>query len=180
MADMTYDEKKEYLKNKLKREPTNSEIMNLSSFLSPGAYKTGIAVTEPSYAGSGKNISYLTKVSDDKLVGPAVHGVKPTQDRLTSLKNATSKIGSNSETPKVSDTYLNNVNSYNLELSSGCLNLNKEFIDKYALTIENSFLFNISEDQENYYVNNFNPLIKDPTKCYSPQSLGAVNADNIT
>ena len=66
-----------------------------------------------------------------------------------------------------------------LELSSGCLNLSKDFIDKYALTIENSFLFNISEDQENYYVNNFTPLL-DATKCYSPQSVGGVNADNIT
>ena len=150
IADMTYDEKKEYLKNTLKREPTNDEIMNLSSFLNPGAYKTGSAVTEPSYAGSGKNISYLSKVSDDKLVGPAVHGVKPTKNRLRALL-----------------------------LSSGCLNLSKDFIDKYVLTIENSFLFNISEDQENYYVNNFTPLL-DPTKCYSPQSIGGVNADNIT
>lgn len=180
IADMTFDEKKEYLRKTLKREPTDKEVLDLASFLNPGVYQTGTAINYPSYAGSDKNLSYLTKVSDNKLVGPAVHGVKPTQDRLTSLKNATSKIGSNSETPNVSDTYLKNVNTYNLELSSGCLNVNKDFIDKYSLTIENSFLFNISEDQENYYVNNFNPIIKDPTKCYSPQSLGAVNADNIT
>lgn len=180
IADMTYDEKKEYLKKILKREPTNAEIMNLASFLNPGVYKAGISVTEPSYAGSGTNINYLTKVSDGKQLDHAIHGVKPTQERLNALKNATSKIGSKSETPNVSDTYIKNIDSSGLELSSGCLNVNKEFIDKYSLTIENSFLFNISEDQENYYVNNFNPLITDPTKCYSPQSLGAVNADNIT
>ena len=110
----------------------------------------------------------------------AIHGIKPKKDRLNALSAATSQIGSNSETPNVDSKYLQNVDSNGLELSSGCLNVNKEFIDKYSLTIENSFLFNISENQENYYVNNFNPLITDPTKCYSPQSLGAVNADNIT
>ena len=179
IADMTYDEKKEYLKNTLKREPTNDEIMNLSSFLNPGAYKTGSAVTEPSYAGSGKNISYLSKVSDDKLVGPAIHGVKPTKNRLRALLLAKSKVGTPSEQPNVKNDYMKGYDKSNLELSSGCLNLSKDFIDKYVLTIENSFLFNISEDQENYYVNNFTPLL-DPTKCYSPQSIGGVNADNIT
>ena len=177
---MTYDEKKEYLKNTLNREPTNDEIMNIASFLNPGVYQTGISVSNPSYDGSGTNLNYLTKVSDDKIVGPAVHGVKPTKERLLALKTATSKIGSKSEEPNVNKTYIKNVDDYNLELSSGCLNLNKDFIDKYSLTIENSFLFNISEDQENYYVNNFNPLISDPTKCYSPQSLGGVNADNVS
>jgi len=179
IADMTYDEKKEYLKNTLKREPTNDEIMNLASFLNPGVYKTGSAVTEPSYAGSDKNISFLTKVSNDKLVGPAIHGVKPTQQRLNALSAAKTKIGSSSEQPNVSSKYLKGYNKSSLALSSACPNVSKDFIDKYALTIENSFLFNISEDQENYYVNNFTPLI-DATKCYSPQSIGAVNADNVT
>ena len=177
---MTFDEKKEYLTNKFKKVPTDSEVMNLASFLNPAVYKTGISVTDDRYAGSGTNINYLTKVSDDKLVGPAIHGVKRTPERINALTNASSQIGSNSETPNVDSKYLQNVDSNGLELSSGCLNVNKEFIDKYSLTIENSFLFNISENQENYYVNNFNPLITDPTKCYSPQSLGAVNADNIT
>jgi hypothetical protein len=176
---MTYDEKKEYLKNTLKREPTNDEIMNLASFLNPGAYKTGSAVTEPSYAGSGKNISYLSKVSDDKLVGPAVHGVKPTKNRLMALLSAKSKVGTSSEQPNVKNDYMKDYDKSSLELSSGCLNLSKDFIDKYALTIENSFLFNISEDQENYYVKNFTPLMDD-TKCHSPQSVGGINADNIT
>ena len=180
IADMTFEEKKEYLTNKFKKVPTNDQIMDLASFLNPGVYQAGTSVTDKSYAGSGTNINYLTKVSDGKLVGPAIHGVKPTSQRLLALKNATTQIGSNSETPKVSGKYLQNVNSYKLELSSGCLNLNKEFIDKYSLTIENSFLFNISEDKENYYVNNFNPLITDPTKCYSPKSLGAVKADKVS
>ena len=180
IADMTFDEKKEYLTNKFKKVPTDSEVMNLASFLNPAVYKTGISVTDDRYAGSGTNINYLTKVSDDKLVGPAIHGVKRTPERINALKNATTQIGSNSETPKVSGKYLQNVNSYKLELSSGCLNLNKEFIDKYSLTIENSFLFNISEDKENYYVNNFNPLITDPTQCYSPKRLGAVKADKVS
>ena len=179
IADMTFEEKKEYLRKTLKKEPTDSQVMNLASFLNPGVYQAGTSVTEPSYLGSGTNINYLKKVSDGKQLDHAIHGVKPTKDRLDALSAATSQIGSNSETPKVSGKYLQNVNSYKLELSSGCLNLNKEFIDKYSLTIENSFLFNISEDKENYYVNNFNPLITDPTKCYSPKSLGAVKADKV-
>ena len=180
IADMTFEEKKEYLRKTLKKEPTDSQVMNLASFLNPGVYQAGTSVTNKSYAGSGTNINYLTKVSDGKQLDHAIHGVKPTKDRLDALSAATSQIGSNSETPKVSGKYLQNVNSYKLELSSGCLNLNKEFIDKYSLTIENSFLFNISEDKENYYVNNFNPLITDPTKCYSPKSLGAVKADKVS
>lgn len=180
IADMTFDEKKEYLTNKFKKVPTDSEVMNLASFLNPAVYKTGISVTDDRYAGSGTNINYLTKVSDDKLVGPAIHGVKDTDPkRVLAFKNATSQIGTNSETPNVSSEYLQNVDSNGLELSSGCLNVNESFINKYSLTIQNSFLFNISEDKENYYVNNFNPLITDPTKCYSPQSLGGVNADNV-
>ena len=180
IADMTFEEKKEYLRKTLKKEPTDSQVMNLASFLNPGVYQAGTSVTNKSYAGSGTNINYLTKVSDGKQLDHAIHGVKPTKDRLNALSAATSQIGSNSETPNVDSKYLQNVDSNGLELSSGCLNVNKEFIDKYSLTIENSFLFNISENQENYYVNNFNPLITDPTKCYSPQSLGAVNADNIS
>lgn len=180
IADMTFDEKKEYLTNKFKKVPTDSEVMNLASFLNPAVYKTGISVTDDRYAGSGTNINYLTKVSDDKLVGPAIHGVKDTDPkRVLAFKNATSQIGTNSETPNVLPKYLQNVDSNGLELSSGCLNVNESFINKYSLTIQNSFLFNISEDKENYYVNNFNPLITDPTKCYSPQSLGGVNADNV-
>lgn len=180
IADMTFDEKKEYLTNKFKKVPTNSEVMNLASFLNPAVYKTGISVTDDRYAGSGTNINYLTKVSNDKLVGPAIHGVKDTDPkRVLAFKNATSQIETNSETPNVSPKYLQNVDSNGLELSSGCLNVNESFINKYSLTIQNSFLFNISEDKENYYVNNFNPLITDPTKCYSPQSLGGVNADNV-
>lgn len=180
IADMTFDEKKEYLTNKFKKVPTDSEVMNLASFLNPAVYKTGISMTDDRYAGNGTNINYLTKVSDDKLVGPAIHGVKDTDPkRVLALKNATSQIETNSETPNVSPKYLQNVDSNGLELSSGCLNVNESFINKYSLTIQNSFLFNISEDKENYYVNNFNPLITDPTKCYSPQSLGGVNADNV-
>ena len=179
IADMTFDEKKEYLTNKFKKVPTDSEVMNLASFLNPAVYKTGISVTDDRYAGSGTNINYLTKVSDDKLVGPAIHGVKRTPERINALKKASLQIRTNSETPKVSGEYLQNVDSNGLELSSGCLNVNESFINKYSLTIQNSFLFNISEDKENYYVNNFNPLITDPTKCYSPQSLGGVNADNV-
>jgi hypothetical protein len=179
IADMTFDEKKEYLTNKLKKVPTDQEVMNLASFLNPAVYKTGNSVTDDRYAGIGTNINYLTKVSDNKLVGQAVHGVKRTPKRINALKNASLQIGSNSETPKVSGKYLQNVDSNGLELSSGCLNVNESFINKYSLTIQNSFLFNISEDKENYYVNNFNPLITDPTKCYSPQSLGGVNADNV-
>ena len=179
LADMTYDEKKEYLKNILKREPTSNEIYNLASFLNPGAYKTGIAVTEPSYAGSGKNISYLRKVEDDKLVGPAIHGVKPTKERLKALKNAVSKIGTSSENPNVSKEYSTNYNKSQLELSSGCLNITKEFVDKYALTISNSFLFNISEDQENYYVMDWSPVI-DATKCFSIEGIGGKSVDNLT
>ena len=179
IADMTFDEKKEYLTNKFKKVPTDSEVMNLASFLNPAVYKTGISVTDDRYAGSGTNINYLTKVSDDKLVGPAIHGVKRTPERINALTNASSQIGSNSETPNVNSKYLQNVDPKRLKLSSGCLNVNESFINKYSLTIGNSFLFNISEDKENYYVNNFNPLITDPTKCYSPQSLGGVNADNV-
>ena len=179
IADMTFDEQKEYLKKTLKREPTDQEVMNLASFLNPAVYKTGNSLTDTNYAGSGTNINYLTKFSDGKLVGPAIHGVKRTPERINALKNASSQIGSNSETPNVSSKYLQNVDSNGLELSSGCLNVNESFINKYSLTIENSFLFNISEDKENYYVNNFNPLITDPTKCYSPQSVGGVNADNV-
>ena len=179
IGDMTFEEKKEYLTNKYKKVPTDQEVMNLASFLNPAVYETGNSVTDKGYAGSGTNINYLTKVSDDKLVGSAIHGVKPTSQRLLALKNATSQIGSNSETPNVSGKYIKNVDSNGLELSSGCLNVNESFINKYSLTIQNSFLFNISEDKENYYVNNFNPLITDPTKCYSPQSLGGVNADNV-
>ena len=179
IADMTFDEKKEYLKKTLKREPTNDEIMNLASFLNPAVYKTGNSLTDKGYAGNGTNINYLTKVSDNKLVGQAVHGVKRTPERINALKKASSQIGSNSETPNVDSKYLQNVDPKRLKLSSGCLNVNESFINKYSLTIQNSFLFNISEDKENYYVNNFNPLITDPTKCYSPQSLGGVNADNV-
>ena len=179
IADMTFEEKKEYLTNKYKKVPTDSEVMNLASFLNPGVYQAGTSVTDKSYAGSGTNINYLTKVSDGKLVGPAIHGVKRTPERINALNNASLRIKSNSETPNVSSEYLQNVDSNGLELSSGCLNVNESFINKYSLTIQNSFLFNISEDKENYYVNNFNPLITDPTKCYSPQSLGGVNADNV-
>jgi len=178
IADMTFNEKKEYLKKTLNREPTDSEVYNLASFLNPGVYKTGISVREPSYAGSDKNLSYLSRVSDNKTVGPALHGVKPVQSRLDALSSASSKIGTSSETPNVSSEYLNN--PLGLKLTSGCPNLNQEFIDKYSLTIENSFLFNISEKKETYYVDNFNPILNNPKKCYSPQSLGAISADNVT
>jgi hypothetical protein len=95
------------------------------------------------------------------------------------LLSAKSKVGTSSEQPNVKNDYMKDYDKSSLELSSGCLNLSKDFIDKYALTIENSFLFNISEDQENYYVKNFTPLMDD-TKCHSPQSVGGINADNIT
>jgi hypothetical protein len=95
-----------------------------------------------------------------------MHGVKPDQERLSALSKA-SKIPLGSELPK----------DINLDLSSGCLNLNEKFVNDNRDLLQNAYVYIIKEDENNYYVFNPSPLI-DYSKCHSNDLL-QISQDKI-
>lgn len=180
-VDMTTSERRTFLSkllNKPENEITNDFIIKYEGgrSLNPKIYKTKDFFNWSGF-GTGKNMSYLYGL-DDKKFSQALHSTVPKQERLDALNKASQILGSFSSST-VGDEYFTDTNNIDLTQSAGCLNLNPDFVKKYLTDLENAYVFNISETEENYYVQNVRPLLTDPNTCHSPQSLGGMTADNL-
>jgi hypothetical protein len=180
-VNMSAPERKEFL-SKLLNKPINDITDKFvldyegGKSLNPAIYKTKEFTNWEKY-GEGKNLGYLFGLNDETF-SQALHSSVPTEKRLDALNKASKLIGSYTSST-VSDEYYKNVEGIDLTQSAGCLNLNPDFVKEYVSNLENAYVFNISESDENYYVKNITPLINEPDMCHSPQSLGGMTADNI-
>jgi hypothetical protein len=152
-AGLSYDER-------VKKVGTDLAITQPgASFTAPGRYQTDKkGEYDPHYSGKGENLFDLYKTQDGKEVTQALHGVKPTKERLDALK-------------KVSNIPLSGEPNVNLDLSSGCINFPEEFINTHKEKFTDAYVFVIKSDQSNYYVLNPKPIIDNPGKCYSNEVL---------
>jgi hypothetical protein len=137
-------------------------------YAASGIYQTkGVVV--PKYAGSEggtkTNLFQLYNTKDDpnnpesKRYTYAVHGVKPTAERLSALQKM-SKVPLNKELTK----------EIVGAITSGCVNISEQFLTTYRELIDNAYLYIIKPDKTGYYVFNPSPLI-DNNKCYNKDLL---------
>lgn len=169
-SKMSYKDRVNYLMTKKGKTKKDAEILAIkqegSRFATPGIYQSATSgTTYGGYSGwkGGPNLFNLFNLNTPQKITDALtfamHGVKPDQERLSALSKA-SEIPLGSELPK----------DINLDLSSGCLNLNEKFVNDNRDLLQNAYVYIIKEDENNYYVFNPAPLI-DYSKCHSNELL---------
>lgn len=152
-------------------------------FLPKGIYTTSskLKTNTKDYAGSGENV--LNFMKGNNTIAQAIHGYYKEQPREDALRRA-EQVLSNPDDPKVSQEFMNLVGKgkINLSQSSGCFNVPESFVPYLAKYGPNSYVFNLSEDEKNYLVQNtenyFNK-IQNSQSCPSPKALGAVEINNM-
>ena len=153
-------------------------------FLPRGIFNTSSELeSDFSYAGQSDNIISLSDL-DGKNLSQAIHGYYIEQPRIAALNKA-KEVLSKPNDPSVSKEFLDLVasKSINLSQSYGCINVPSEFLPTLRKYMTNSYVFNISEDENNYLVQNaenyFNKTTSSPV-CPSPKSLGAEEPAEFT
>lgn len=157
-----------------------------SRFLPADIYKSaGKTKDNPHYAGGEKNVLNLFQLSDNnkaKEISIAIHGYYLEQPRKLALDKARKLLG-NPSNPSVSEEFLDAVGAgkINLSQSYGCINLSEDFVPILNKYITDSYIFNISEDRNNYLVDNSYEFLKknqETPNCLSPDSFNAENMGN--
>jgi peptidoglycan hydrolase-like protein with peptidoglycan-binding domain len=150
---------------------------NKTKFLPKGIYTTSTKIKDDKdYAGQKQNLIHLTD-GLGREIAQAIHGYYIEQPRTQALNKA-KEVLSNPDNPEVGNEFLKLVsgNRVNLSQSYGCINIPENFLGYLREYGQNSYVFNMGEDQENYLVNNtqnyFNKMTSSES-CPSPQSLGA-------
>lgn len=156
----------------------NSIEKHGTKFLPAGIYKTSVGLaSDEGYFGKELNIASLETLGGKKI-SQAIHGyfVEPPR---TGAINKARKLLSNPNDPKISQEFLDEVGAgkINLSQSYGCINVTPEFLPTLRKYIPDSYVFNISEDENNYLVQNagnyFDKTLDKPN-CPSPTSMGAI------
>lgn len=169
-SKMSYKDRVNYLMTKKGKTEKDAQTLAIkqegSRFATPGIYQSATSgTTHGSYSGwkGGPNLFNLFNLNTPQKITDALtfamHGVKPDPERLSALSKA-SEIPLGSELPK----------DINLDLSSGCLNLNEKFVNDNRNLLQDAYVYIIKEDENNYYVFNPAPLI-DYSKCHSNELL---------
>lgn len=157
---------------------------NGTRFFPPGVYKTGFDTrSNAEYAGGEQNVLDIRRAFDNKEIAVAIHGYFVEPPRIEAFNKA-KKVISNPNDPKVSKEFLDEVGlgHINLSQSYGCINVSTEFLPTLRNYMTNAYVFNISEDENNYLVQNtenFFDKTLDKPYCPSPKSLGAEQPINF-
>lgn len=108
------------------------------------------------------DVAFL-KTLNGTLLSTAIHRMLNKPERVQAFANAFKR------TPKTVDQP-----SEYLNLSAGCINVPYKIYDNetFREILRNSWVFYISPEKENYYVQSIEKVIDDPENCYSPDSLG--------
>ena len=157
---------------------------NKSRFLPAGIYKgTSITTSKADVNNNtgGGNVLRMSTLSG-KEIGQAIHGYYKEAPRDAAMKLMQSILKNPNDTKQM-EQFINLVRKggMNLNFSYGCINIPQRFIQYIQKYGPNSFIFNISEDQNNYLVQNTQNFIDKMTNsqtCPSPQSLGAQYLNN--
>ena len=156
-------------------------------FLPSGIYQTGKKTnSDEHYFGGKNNVLYLFKGSNEDLnkeISIAIHGYYNEQPRKLALDQA-QKLLSNTTDPNVSKEFLDAVSAgkFNLSQSYGCINISEKFLPILQKYMPNSYVFAISEDENNYLVDNSDLFFKknqESSICPSPNEFGGKIQNNI-
>jgi len=159
---LDYDGRVQYLKDN-KRITSDSEARNLAikqpgaSYLSPAIYSGHEGETHKGYEGDeGKNLFRLFDLLGIQQT-QAVHGTAGYSNRKTAQSDA-----SKYETGDLE------FDSSKLNLSSGCINIPGEFIEKNREYLSNAFYFAIGFDENTYLVKSENV---EGDNCVMPETI---------
>jgi hypothetical protein len=145
-------------------------------FLPADIYTTSELQSDSDYYIGKDNLVDLTSLAGKPSVALHTFFVEP--PRIEALKKA-KELLSKPNDPKVSQEFLDAVfaGKINLSQSYGCINVTPEFLPTLRKYIPNSYVFNISEDENNYLVQNaenyFDKTLDKPN-CPSPKSMGGI------
>jgi hypothetical protein len=155
---------------------------------SPGIYKGSGTRYEPAYTGK-QNVPNILNIKTLKGVSlpMAIHALVPIKNRIEADATLKKYLNTEKELGRIPETYTKLVNglisSKTFDLSSGCFNVDPDFInDPKVLSIANSdpYIFVMSE-QEDYYLVQVEPkkgpeffqkLGGDGDFCKSPSTIG--------
>lgn len=137
-------------------------------YAASGIYQTRGEVV-PKYSGSEKgtkvNLFQLYNTKDNpndpesKRYTYAIHGVKPTPERIAALQKA-SNIPLNQDLTK----------EIVMSLTNACVNISENFLNTYRDLINNAYLYIMKPNGTGYYVFNTTPLM-DNNKCFNKDLL---------
>lgn len=153
-----------------------------SRFLPKDIYTTTSLSSDDEYAGKENNVLSL-KTSGGDIISQAIHGYYIEKPRTEALKKA-KEFMSRPNDPKISQELMDLVlgGKANLSQSYGCINVPPNFLEYLRKYGENSYVFNMGEDKQNYLVDNtpnfFDKMINSQG-CPSPRSLGATPISDI-
>ena len=169
--DVTDEDWKSITEEDKKNYPVT--VNDLFSVLGSTTVYPQIFSTEPGkiklYGGDkypeGKNkfdIAFL-KTLNGTLLSNAIHRMLNKPERVQAFANAFKRTSKTVDEPS---DYLN--------LSLGCINVPYKIYDNetFREILRNSWIFYISPEKVNYYVQSIEQVIDNPEKCYSPDSLG--------
>jgi hypothetical protein len=151
-------------------------------FLPKGIYTTSSKLSGgKEYAGLENNVLHLMK--GNNMLAQAIHGYYLEQPREEALRKA-QQLLSNPDDPNVKKEFMDLVSKdkINLSQSYGCFNLPEKFLPYLRKYGPNSYVFNLSEDERNYLVQNsieYFDKIQNSESCPSPKSLGAIPIENM-
>ena len=192
MNNMSLTELQDYLNNNDIRDKNNIRVTSadvMSKLLdeaNAGIYVLGQSAYQEGYSGpsaeEGGNINYnfqyqqggKTKSSSSGFATHAIPGSQSSEkygQRWTNILRAKQKAGS-ADLEKGS-----NIPNKDLNMSSSCINFHPNLytlLNQKGFEREGTLLFNIGDQEQNYYVKTVPP---NDNKCYSPQSLGITDAN---
>ena len=151
-------------------------------FLPKGVYGTSSTIDSDSeYAGGVDNMLNLTK--GNKQLAQAIHGYYIEQPRIEALKKAKEVISKPND-QKVGQEFMDLVlqGSADLSQSYGCINVPTQFLPYLRKYGENSYVFSMGEDKQNYLASNTEEYFEKMTNsqyCPSPASLGVVPVSDM-
>jgi hypothetical protein len=156
---LNFEERRSYIakiKNKNISDVSNNEVFEFSggASLNPGIYTTSKL---------NDIIAYL-KTLDGKMLSQAIHKVLDVAERKNALIKSSDRTISDLD---------DETKNKELMMSSGCINIPEWLTNnsKYQEIANDAYVFNISDETENYYVKVEDIPLDD--KCYSPKSVGA-------
>lgn len=192
MNNMSPTELQDYLNNNDVRDKNNIRVTNadvMSKLLdeaNAGIYILGPSGYQEGYSGpsaeEGGNINYNFEYQQggerkSTTSGFATHSLpgsktdKKYSQRWSNLLGTKQKV-ENSNSEKGSSTP-----NQGLNMSSSCINFDPNLytlLNQKGFQLENTILFNIGDQEQNYYVKAVPP---NDNKCYSPQSFGVTDAN---
>lgn len=156
---LNFEERRSYIakiKNKNISDVSDNEVFEFSggASLNPGIYTTSKL----------NDIITYFKTLDGKMLSQAIHKVLDVAERKNALIKSSDRTISDLD---------DETKNKELMMSSGCINIPEWLTNnsKYQEIANDAYVFNISDETENYYVKVEDIPLDD--KCYSPKSVGA-------